>query len=69
MTGSGRAMEATLAARRRAKLGRVDLVTSQLLSKNPPLDLLEWSKPLAASATLSQQREMAGELLRFRLRV
>ncbi|MEZ6151585.1 MAG: hypothetical protein R3C09_15830 [Pirellulaceae bacterium] len=63
LTGSGRATEATLAAQA-LKLGRVDLVTSQLLSKNPPLDLLEWSRPLAASATLSQQREMAGELLR-----
>lgn len=63
LVGTGQATEATLAAQA-LKLGRVDLVTSQLLSKDPPLDLLQWSKPLAASATLSQQREMAGELLR-----
>ncbi|MCA9181162.1 MAG: hypothetical protein KDA51_06900, partial [Planctomycetales bacterium] len=63
LTGSGQATEATLAAQA-LKLGRVDLVTSKLISKDPPLDLLEWSKPLAASATLNQQREMAGELLR-----
>ena len=63
LTGAGQTTAATLAAQA-LKLGRSDLVALQLLSQDPPLDLLEWSKPLAASATLSQQREIAGDLLR-----
>ncbi|MEO8269104.1 MAG: PVC-type heme-binding CxxCH protein [Aureliella sp.] len=63
LKGTGQTTEATLAVQA-LKLGRSDLVTTQLVSKDPQVDLLEWSKPLTASATLSQQREMAGELLR-----
>lgn len=63
LKGAGQSTLATLAGQA-LKLDRTDLLTSQLLTQDQPLELLEWSKPLAATATLSQQRELAGELLR-----
>src|SRR5690606_5360828 len=62
LAGEGQATTAML-AEQALKLGRADLVSSQLIAKDPGFDLLEWSKPLAASATLSQQRVLAIGLL------
>ncbi len=78
LAGAGQRAAATL-AEQALKIGREDLISPQLLSvklahsneaaataaqTEPPLDLVQWTKPLAASLTLSQQGELARELMR-----